>query len=355
MTDRTDPHQKPTSVPQAALAEALDLSAEILRNVELSEAPLSAIALKTSRLARLVGDFSTQRMMSLEAGGYAHGSGSVPQEDFQLAVRAGRQTTGFTRDEFGTVVKWSDNLIWTESIEALEQTVAANRIVLERLQGESRPVQRGLHGVISPTERQTAQTAIKQASEGLASRRRMIYDYALRVHYELKFSGIADDVFTRTRQRVDASLGTLAPDAVKQFTSVYENLQSTNSEDWSNAAHSCRRILQAVADRLLPPQREPRVVNVGGKAKEIQMGPDQYVNRLVAFVETRSSSERFRGIVGSELRFIGERLDAAFRAAQKGSHSTVSREEADRYVVATYLIVGDILTLAQIPADPTAF
>ena len=50
-------------------------------------------------------------------------------------------------------------------------------------------------------------------------------------------------------------------------------------------------------------------------------------------------------MVGSELAYIGNRLDALFKASQKGSHATVSKEEADRYVVYTYLTVGDILSL----------
>ena len=49
--------------------------------------------------------------------------------------------------------------------------------------------------------------------------------------------------------------------------------------------------------------------------------------------------------MGSHLSFIGDRLDSVFRAAQKGSHSVVNKEEADRYVVYTYLTVGDILGL----------
>ena len=39
-----------------ALKEALTLSSEILRNIELSEIPLTNIALKASRLARLLND-----------------------------------------------------------------------------------------------------------------------------------------------------------------------------------------------------------------------------------------------------------------------------------------------------------
>ena len=48
--------------------------------------------------------------------------------------------------------------------------------------------------------------------------------------------------------------------------------------------------------------------------------------------------------MGSHLRF-NRRLDSVFLAAQKGSHAVVTKDEADRYVVYTYLVVGDILSL----------
>ena len=59
-------------VPPAAdaLKEALTLSSEILRNIELSEIPLTNIALKTCRLARLLNDYDVQTIMEYEAGGY---------------------------------------------------------------------------------------------------------------------------------------------------------------------------------------------------------------------------------------------------------------------------------------------
>jgi hypothetical protein len=49
--------------------------------------------------------------------------------------------------------------------------------------------------------------------------------------------------------------------------------------------------------------------------------------------------------VGSHLKFLGDRLDAVFHAAQKGSHAAVSHDEANRYVIYTYMLVGDILAL----------
>ena len=49
-----------------ALEEAFGLSEAILKSIELSEMPLANIALKTVRLARLLNDFGTQRMMQFE-------------------------------------------------------------------------------------------------------------------------------------------------------------------------------------------------------------------------------------------------------------------------------------------------
>lgn len=86
----------------------------------------------------------------------------------------------------------------------------------------------------------------------------------------------------------------------------------------------------------------------GGKNKIIKLGKDNYINRIIAYVESQSNSERFTDIVGSNLGFLGDRLDAIFKAAQKGSHDTISsHKEADRYVIYTYLIIGDILSLVE--------
>ena len=75
----------------------------------------------------------------------------------------------------------------------------------------------------------------------------------------------------------------------------------------------------------------------------------------MAFVEDSAESERFQEIVGSHLRYMGERLDALFGAAQKGSHTTVTKEEADRCVIYTYILVSDILSLHPQQTPTTRF
>lgn len=330
-----------------ALLEALRLSEELLRNVELDDVPLARAALKAVRLARLLNDPESEEMFSLEASGYHTTPEGVPQPDWSIALRAKR---GYLERDPET--KEIREFAYTDSIDEIEQELDACKLRLQT--AGSAPASNNVpHSPFIPPphvayiqERNDVVKNIRKLTQRRAERRTLIHGYALRVYHELKFSGIAADVFARLRERVDRAVGLKVPESVKRFTAVYDNLTSENPKDWSNAVHSCRRILQDLADVLYPP-REDREIEVNGRKQTIKLGADCYINRLVAFAEERSASSRFEEIVGSNLRYLGERLDSTFQAAQKGSHATiVSREEADRYVVYTYLLVGDLLALA---------
>ena len=327
------------------LREALALSELVLADLEMSTASLSTIALKVSRLARLMGNFETQKIMSYESSGYPTTPNGVSREVWELAKKAGRVYQIKHKEEVTERAS-------VESIEQLEIELVSLKDSLASAQDPnvsvtsanpnqfvSAPIGNGL-------ERRRLLDSISEKSKLLAGRRSYIYNYVVGVHYELKFSQVADDIFDRIRVRVDQKIGEIVPDSIKKFSAVYENLLSDNDEDWSNAVHSCRRILQDTADALFP-AREDKVVEMpGGKSKTIKLGADNYINRLIAYVEENSHSTRFNEIVGSHMKYLGERLDAIFQAAQKGSHDVIaSQDEADRYVVFTYLVVGDILQL----------
>jgi hypothetical protein len=329
-----------------ALTEALSLSSEILRNVELSELPLANIVLKASRLARLLNEFDIQKIMEYEAGGYPSIPTGVTAEVWRLGIAAGRKY-----EILDPKTNKSNPYMYLESIGELEEQLQITEASLAAARDPDVSISSANphQYVWSPTgnfvERNTIRQAVTQAAQRLGSRRTLIYQYALRKHYELKFSSIADDVFGRIRERVDATIGQTIPDAVHRLSAIYENLRSENPEDWSNAVHSCRRLLQDLADALFPPTNE-RVVEIKGETRRVKLDKDHYINRIIAFVSDASASRRFQDLVGSHLSFLGDRLDSVFLAAQKGSHSTiVSREEADRYVVYTYLLLGDILSL----------
>ena len=50
-------------------------------------------------------------------------------------------------------------------------------------------------------------------------------------------------------------------------------------------------------------------------------------------------------MIGSDLEYLGHRLDAALDAGHKGAHAEVDRYEASRFVAGTYLLLGDVLRL----------
>jgi len=334
------------SVPPSkqALTEALSLSFEILQNIERSELPLADIALKASRLARLLNDTDYENIMQFEVGGYPSTLTGITPEVWRLATLAGRVQE--EEDDGKTKL-----LAYTASISAFEQTINLAPTSLQSARDADFSVSSANPNQVVGTpdsnilERKLIKGECAIAVKRLANSRKLVHQYVLLKHYELKFSGISDDIFSRLRTRVDSAVGKSVPKSINKFSSVYNNLLSENPEDWSNAAHSCRRILQDLADSLFPPC-EDKVIKEGKKSKTIKLGQDNYINRLIAFIESKSSSERFTTIVGSHLSFIGDRLDSIFQASQKGSHHIITnKDEADRYVIYTYLIVGDILSL----------
>jgi len=109
-------NQERTPPTKEALASALTLSEEILKNIEHSEIPLTNIALKTSRLARLLNEPMYQKMMEYEAGGYPATPDKAPrQEIWDTAIRAGRRYT--KKDKTSGEVK---EFVYRESIAELE-------------------------------------------------------------------------------------------------------------------------------------------------------------------------------------------------------------------------------------------
>jgi hypothetical protein len=169
-----------------------------------------------------------------------------------------------------------------------------------------------------------------------------IYEYAMNIYYQLEFTKDTLDIFSDYETIVNNKLPKFLLNSKEKLDSISKNLKSQNKEDWSNSVHTCRKLLQNLADKLYP-HSDDKIKKDG---KTINIGKGDYINRLMNYIDDNSNSDKFRQITGSSLKYIGERLDAIYESANKGTHETINTlEEAKRYVIYTYLIIGDILSL----------
>ena len=322
------------------IKECTALSEEILRNIELSEIPLSSIILKGLRLCRLLGDADGIQLFSFEASGYPEKTDRImTSEAWRISKLAGRR---YFEEKDGKRTEYA----MLDLVSQIVQKIDTGKL---RIQAAKDPA--SYSGNLTPlaisyikngNERQAIATDVSNQAKWIGTISGSLYNYILDIYNRLRYGNIIEDIFTKTRFAVDTSLMKLCPEAIKKFISVYDNMDSENPEDWANAIHSCRRILNDFADSIYPPNDEPIKLSNG---KVIKVGKDQYINRLVQFISNKSKSETYTAIVGSDLGSIGERLDAINNAVCKGTHSKLTKDEAARYLIHTYLLIGDIIQL----------
>lgn len=320
------------------------LSKEILEDFELTRIPIENIILKCLRLCRLLGDNTGIQLFTYESSGYPCSPSGLSQDVWQIAQLAGR--TYMTPNpvnpslmqyfhipvllcEFQSIIDTNNMQIFA----AVDPNVS---IV-------GTPYQQVGYQRSNQMERASAVTAVINAQKWLQAIRGRLYDYILRIHNNLLYGNIVEDTFTKARLGTNLRLNTLCPQAINKFVSVYNNMGSNNPEDWANAVHSCRRILVDLADALYPPRNES--IKVGNK--EIKVGHDEYINRLVQFIENKKGSKTYSDVVGADLSSIGKRLDAINDAVCKGTHAEITKDEASRYIIHTYFLISDIIALME--------
>ena len=103
--------------------------------------------------------------------------------------------------------------------------------------------------------------------------------------------------------------------------------------------------MEDLANAVYPPS-ENKQKDKDGHEITINLDKEHYINRILEYITQFSDSQSFQRVVGSQLRFIEDRLNSLLNASHKGTHDTiVFKDDANRIVVYTYLLIGDILSL----------
>lgn len=299
--------------------EALSLSEQLLGDIELSRIDPVAIVRKASRLARLMDDNEAVTWLSHEISGYVGtGSGMTPSE----WIAAGRSGRRYFKKKEGNNVEYAH----TGSLSSFHVTVETAKIRLEHSES------------VTPYERTTTQSSAITAQATIDAVIGNVYSYVSQIYQELRFGSAVESAFESVRNRVDGAISSLVPDAIPVLTTALENAQTDDPAQWKNAAKACRDLVKATADSLRPP---------GSDVGKIKMGDSNYINRLVDWIGKKSTSATKGAMIKSDLEHLGKRLDAVSDGGNKGAHAEVTKEDASRFIVGTYILLGDILELDE--------
>ena len=143
---------------------------------------------------------------------------------------------------------------------------------------------------------------------------------------------VADSVVSR--------LGDAVPDLGDQLWSALRTFdQAETTEQLSQVAATCRRIIEHVSDRLFPPRETVK----GGP----KLGPKHYRNRLLAFADQERRTDTSVDLVCVSTDALKEQITRLLAVAQKGIHAEMYRAETRRCLLRTILLLDDLVALKQ--------
>lgn len=130
----------------------------------------------------------------------------------------------------------------------------------------------------------------------------------------------------------------LEPELTEQLMLSFKSALSENKEEWSQAAVTCRRLFEKLADRLYPAREE--------KVKGREVKQHNYINRIWMFMDEAISSDTSKELAKSHVDLIGSLMQRIYKLANKGTHEVkgeITQIEVVKMVFHTYLMLADLL------------
>ncbi|WP_422933273.1 hypothetical protein [Sinomonas sp. P47F7] len=174
--------------------------------------------------------------------------------------------------------------------------------------------------------------------------RQLVYDYLLKTEADLDEGRGLGGVFDRGVDYARGRLSQLDPQALAMFDAAHVRFLSADPEALSHALTSIRRMFKSIADVVYPPTGEEIV---GDDGVPRTMDDAAYRNRLIQFVRNRLGKHDQGDVVKEQLRSFGTRLKTLDELASKGVHSSVGVAEAESCLQWSFMLVIEILRIAD--------
>lgn len=180
----------------------------------------------------------------------------------------------------------------------------------------------------------------------------LVYSKTQKILLQIKFGKFEFDIFEETRKVVDTELSKKCPKAFEKLTEVYEgSIKSESPLAFQQTAHACRAVLKDFADAVFPVSDKKTSIDLNGKSHPIK--DDDYINRIIACVQENTDSKSDREFIKNSLIYLGNFLKSINDLASIGTHHEISKEDANRCLIYTYLVLGDIIKLLEKSESPT--
>lgn len=144
------------------------------------------------------------------------------------------------------------------------------------------------------------------------------------------------------REKVDLAFSALSKETLLKLQAIEGRLDSGNPEMYSQALTTCRRLFESVAVELFAIYF-PNYKTKSGK--EIDVSGDHYKNKFSAIIEKLEDKSTKKTLVGSNVIYLLDWIDNLINLQCKGVHSNITKEDAERCILQTYMCLGGVLTL----------
>ena len=305
---------------QSQSEHILELAKELLDDIELSRTSAESLILKASRLARLVGSDEIRKWLNLEMTGY--------YVDDPISLKYMSITS-----------RWTDRdkkLGFWGPLAQQEATIAAETAKLASMRTPDSSSEYATVAIGSVTRAMTDSANLISRLSGIRSRvLARLHRFITDVYYEKEFDTLSESIFEHYKSTVDTLIATHCGDVLQKIPSVMDRLAEADPESISQALVTCRRIIETFADSIYPPT--DKTITIG--TNTLKLDASKHLNRINAFVETKTASE-------SRKKRIRQNLTNLFDRVCSGVHTDVSAEEARALFLNTYLFLGEVLHLA---------
>lgn len=326
------------------IEKALEACEKVIDGIEDSTITTESALLQCSKIARLTNDEENLIWLQYEYGGYLQNNdGRVISDAWNIAYKKGR---GYQKD--------GKLYIFTELASELEEKITAQQKAVGNFTTNGASVSGELAllamdrlttNVHRSTITMVADVAIAQ--KRLASLKAQYYEYALKKHIELNFGNVATDVFARYREQVDLAFSELSKETLLKLQAIEGKINSGNPEMYSQALTTCRRLFESTAVELFSkhfPDYKDKVYKTKSGA-EIDVSGNHYKNKLSAVIEKLEDKSMKKTLVGSNVIYLLDWIDNLSNLQCEGVHSDITKEDAERCILQTYMCLGDVLTL----------